>query len=197
MGGLPSQNELWSRVTFFHQISRCFLGACFLKPRITFFANNVKKWPQKGPKRTTQTIKFTDVRPLKTYGIYNTDHTFCSFGCALGSIFFHTVLRTLFFHHFFAFWEIRCQNSPKNGRVFYAENLTNSALSPKSSHEAPRRAQGLPNDAKMLPKGPKMMPPGPLKLKLYTHSHATQSRNEQTHNSRLLARWRLIAQRIG
>ena len=102
-----------------------------------------------------------------------------------------------FFIIFFVFWEIRCQNSPKNGRVFYAENLTNSALSPKSSHEAPRRAQGLPNDAKMLPKARKMMPPGPLKLKLYTHSHATQSRNEQTHNSRLLARWRLIAQRIG
>ena len=119
------------------------------------------------------------------------------FWMCFGIHFFHTVLRTLFFHHFFAFWEIRCQNSPKNGRVFYAENLTNSALSPKSSHEAPRRAQGLPNDAKMLPKGPKMMPPGPLKLKLYTHSHATQSRNEQTHNSRLLARWRLIAQRIG
>ena len=79
------------------------------------------------------------------------------FWMCFGIHFFHTVLGTLFFHHFFAFWEIRCQNSPKNGRVFYAENLTNSALSPKSSHEAPRRAQGLPNDAKILPKGPKMM----------------------------------------
>ena len=87
---------------------------------------------------------------------------------------------TPFFGHCFfitvsLFEKLGARIVPKNGRVFYAENLTNSALSPKSSHEAPRKAQGLPNDAKMLPKGPKMMPPGPQKLKaLHTQPRHTK-----------------------
>ena len=111
--------------------------------------------------------------------------------------FFTLFFRHCFFSTFSIFEQLGARIVPKMEEDSVHGNVSNSALSPKSSHEAPRRAQGLPNDAKMLPKGPKMMPPGPLKLKLYTHSHATQSRNEQTHNSRLLARWRLIAQRIG
>jgi hypothetical protein len=53
---------------------------------------------------------------------------------------------------------------PKNGRVFYAGNVSNAEF--YAVFDTPRRAQGLPNDARMLPKDPKMMPQGPLKLKL-------------------------------
>ena len=152
--GPPSQNELLSRVTFFHQISRCFLGACFLKPRITFFANNVKKWPQKGPKRTTQTIKFTDVRPLKTYGIYSTDHTFCSFGCALGSIFFTPFFGHCFFITFSLFEKLGARIVPKMD-----EYSMQKIWQIQPCHQkAPMRPQGEPRAFQMTPKcSPKVL----------------------------------------
>ena len=102
-----------------------------------------------------------DVRPLKTYGIYNTDHPFGHFGWAPGAHVFYNAFRTLFFKLFRDFCDFRCQKGTQNDRVVRGGNVSKTTLSPKSSQRAPREAQELPNDAKMLPEGTKMEARGP------------------------------------
>ena len=88
------------------------------------------------------------------------------FGVCSGIHLFSHRFSDIVFSALSRFLKIRGQNGAQNRRGFYAGNVSNSTLSPKSSHDAPRRAQGFPNDAKILPKGPKMVLQGVLKLKL-------------------------------
>ena len=107
-----------------------------------------------------------DVRPLKTYCIYNTDHLFGHFAWAPGTHVFYTAFRTLFFKDFVFhdFCDFGCQRGTQNDRLFRGGNVSKTTPSPKSSQGAPREAQELPNDAKMLPEGTKMEPQGPQNL---------------------------------
>jgi len=103
-----------------------------------------------------------DVRPLKTYGFYNTDHPFGHFGWAPGAHFFCTAFWTLLFLVFLAtFEDSGAKKVSKMDGYSEGKMPLKSTLSPKSSQGGPREAQELQNEAKVLPKGVKMEPQGP------------------------------------
>jgi hypothetical protein len=103
-----------------------------------------------------------DVRPLKTYGFYNTDHPFGHFGWASGAHVFYNAFRTLFFFRFLATFEASgAKKASKMDEDSRGKMPLKSTLSPKSSPGGPREAQELQNEAKVLPKGAKMEPQGP------------------------------------
>ena len=65
-----------------------------------------------------KTTQMEDVRPLKTYVFYNTDHTFGHFGWAPGAHVFYDAFSDTVFLTFFATFEISgLKRSPKGGRL--------------------------------------------------------------------------------
>ena len=99
-----------------------------------------------------------DVRPLKTYSIYNRKSTFCHLGWALGAHIFYTRFRTLFFGGFLQLLRFWCQKGAQMGRQFCGKMDPFSTASPKVAQLGSKGGQGLQKDTKMEPQVTKMDP---------------------------------------